>query len=146
MSSHRGKTSLLWVIGGLLLVALVGCQRARPSGVAGAVTFNGEPILAGNIRFDPLEETHGSGASTRIVDGRYTIERGNGLFAGRYLVAISATRNTGRTIAGEGLAGETNSIDEVVQYIPEKYNARSKLRSELTAGENAKDFTLNDAL
>jgi hypothetical protein len=113
--------------------------------VTGIVTFDGEPIESGNIRFDPLDETPGFGAATKIAGGMFTIDRGNGLFAGTYLVAISATRSTGRTIAGEGLPGEAESIAEVVQFIPEHYNARSQLRAALAPSENRLELALMSA-
>ena len=120
----------------------VGCSAGKPSSISGVVTFEGERIEAGNIRFDPLDETPGFGASTRIENGAFAIDEGEGLFAGTYMVSISATRPTGRTISGEGLPGEENVIQEVEQFLPACYNVKSELRAEVTGGANTKDFAL----
>ena len=73
---------------------------------------------------------------------QFSIPIDKGLVAGKYLVAITATRKTGKQIPGEGLYGETNSVDEEVQFIPAQFNARTNLTVELTAGENEKEFAL----
>ena len=142
MATKRSLPALCALVAILALFTL-GCSSARPSSVTGKVTFDGHPVDTGNIRFDPLEDTPGFGASTRIVGGEYAIPADAGLFAGNYLVAISATRPTGRTIAGEGLPGEANKIDEVEQYVPEKYNARSELRADLSPNANVVDYHLH---
>ena len=66
------------------------------------------------------------------------------LFAGEYLVAVSATRATGRMIPGEGLPGEPETVPEEEQYIPEEYNSRSQLRVTLEPGENQHEFALSN--
>ena len=131
-------------IAGLALPCLLaaGCGSGKPSAVSGSVTFDGDSVEAGNIRFDPLEETPGFGASTRITNGTYEIPADEGLYAGTYMVSISATRATGRTITGEGLPGEANTIEEVEQFLPAQYNAESQLRAELSPGSNRQDFPL----
>ncbi len=130
----------LLAVGAMLLVA--GCGSDATSWVAGTCSYDGTPIDEGQIRLFPLEGTPGHGAATRIVQGTYTFEPAAGLVAGEYLVAVSATRATGRMLAGEGLPGEPDVVPEIEQYIPERYNHASELRLTLEPGENQHDLAL----
>ena len=137
------RTFELWLtVFSLLSLLTAGCGPGKPSAVSGNVTFDGASVETGNIRFDPLEDTPGFGASTRITNGAYEIPAEDGLYAGTYMVSISATRPTGRTITGEGLPGEANTIDEVEQFVPPHYNTDSELRADLSPGSNRQDFSL----
>ena len=50
---------------------------------------------------------------------------------------------TGRMIAGEGIPGEPDTVPEIEQYIPERYNHASELRITLKPGENHHDLALS---
>ena len=124
----------------MLLVA--GCGAGETSWVSGACSYGGAAIDEGQIRLFPVEGTPGHGAATRIVQGTYAFEPAAGLVPGEYLVAVSATRATGRMLAGEGIPGEPNTVPEIEQFIPERYNHASELRLTLKPGENHHDLAL----
>lgn len=126
-----------------MVLALAGCGPGTSSSLLGTCSYGGAPIEEGNIRLFPIDGTPGHGAATRIEQGRFAFPPAAGLVAGEYLVAISATRATGRTVVGEGLPGEPATVPEIEQYIPERYNQDSQLRVTLKPGENEHDFTLS---
>jgi hypothetical protein len=75
----------------ILLGALAGCNRDATYPVSGSVTYNGEPLPAGEIWFDPDPSRGKSGLQgfAPIKDGRYdTRENGKGVRGGAYLVRI----------------------------------------------------------
>ncbi len=127
---------------GIMLVG-TGCGSGERSWVSGTCSYGGAAIDEGQIRLFPVEDTPGHGASTQIVKGVYAFEPDAGLVAGEYLVAVSATRATGRMIAGEGIPGEPDTVPEIEQYIPERYNHASELRITLKPGENHHDLALS---
>lgn len=125
------------------MLTAAGCGPGSTGWLSGTCSYGGAPIEEGHIRLFPIGGTPGHGAAVRIEQGRYTFAPAAGLVAGDYLVAISATRATGRTVAGEGLPGEPETVPEIEQYLPERYNLDSTLRITLKPGENEHDFTLS---
>ena len=120
-----------------------GCGSRGASSVTGTVSFAGQPVEEGALRFFPVEGTPGDGAGATISQGSYEIAKAARMAAGKYRVSITATRSTGRDIPNpEPMPGEPAMVSEVVQYIPEQYNTRTTLQVELGAGENRKDFDL----
>ena len=121
-----------------------GCGSKGTSCAAkGSVSFAGQPVEDGALRFFPVEGTPGDGAGATISRGTYDIAMDKGLVAGKYRVSITATRSTGRDIRNpEPMPGEPAMVPEIIQYIPEQYNTRTTLQVELDAGENRKDFEL----
>ena len=122
------------------LAFLLGCggpDSGRAS-VSGKVTFDGEPVKAGQIAFEP--QGPGRMGIAQIVDGAYQMPPQQGPTPGKYTVRITADRPTGKTApdAGGRSGGETYE-----QYIPAKYNTRSELSVEIGAEPNAvHDFAL----
>ena len=111
--------------------------------VSGEVTFEGQPVADGNIRFNPVGGTPGPGASAKIKDGKYQISMDQGMLAGKHVVLISATRGTGRMIkVEENLGSGPAEQEEIVQYIPDRYNRKMELTYEAKPGGNTKNFTL----
>lgn len=132
---------LVLTIGGVLL-ALAGCSEQAPAKLSGEVTFDGKP-LTGVMRLFPSEGNVGKAAGTEVRDGRYTLGETAGLVAGAYRVEIQATKPTGKKVPRTEIRpGESEFLEEVVQFIPEKYNVKSTLRVELTTGDNEKTFDL----
>lgn len=133
------------LVAGMLagMLAASGCTPLPvPAGCQGEISYEGKPVATGHIRFFPLSGTRGPGASTIVRDGRYLISVGPGLTEGVYLVAVMATRPTGRKLRPEpGYEGE-GPVAEEESYIPERFNASSRLRVTLAAGENNHDFHL----
>lgn len=121
-----------------------GCGSRGVSSVTGTVSFAGQPVEEGALRFFPVEGTQGDGAGATISQGTFEIGREARMRAGKYRVSITATRSTGRDIRNpEPLPGEPAMVAEVVQYIPEQYNVRTTLEVELDGGENQTEFDLS---
>src|SRR5262245_35718299 len=77
-----------------ILVALAiasGCSD-DPLGrraVSGTVKFDGAPLQAGNISFQPTEGQPTYGGAT-ITDGKFSLPRDQGLVNGKYQVSINS--------------------------------------------------------
>jgi hypothetical protein len=81
-----------------LTLLLVGCggddvSRYR---LQGSVTFNGQPVPAGTIRFEPDEAAGNKGASGSaiIVDGKYDT-KDKGIIGGPHIVYIDGAEKGG---------------------------------------------------
>jgi hypothetical protein len=126
----------------VLLVA-VWCGCGNNDGrlaVSGNVKLDGKPLPEGSIEFLPIAGTGGPTAGATIEEGKYRIAAGRGLFAGQFRVKISAQRNTGRQ-AMDPYRGVKYDVQE--QYLPARYNRKSRLEAVLTAeGANVFDFDL----
>ncbi|WP_145266689.1 hypothetical protein [Calycomorphotria hydatis] len=80
----------------MLTVAAVGCG-GNPDGpqrysLSGSVTYNGQPVPAGNILLSPNREKGNSGPATvaSINDGKYETFPGKGMVGGHFVVTITA--------------------------------------------------------
>lgn len=135
-----------WCAAAGLLLCLAGCKPSPVhSGCQGEVSYEGKPVANGQIRFFPLSGTPGPGASTTVRDGRYHVAVGPGLTAGTYLVAVMATRSTGRKLRPEPGYEAAGPVAEEESFIPERFNASSELRVTLGPGENNHDFHMPTA-
>ncbi|NOY42220.1 MAG: hypothetical protein GXP26_10335 [Planctomycetes bacterium] len=131
----------IFVFGTLLFTA--GCGSSEVAWVSGKVTYAGEEVSEGALRFFPTEGTPGSGAGAKIIDGHYeiTIEMAEKrrLVAGGYRITVVASRKTGKMFPhpdGEGM------VEHSQMYIPNRYNMQTQLEAELQPGENAHDLIL----
>ena len=99
--------------------------------------------------FYPEPGTRGPTAGGKIVDGEFTVAAEKGTMEGTFRVQISATRKTGKKVfdpTAEMLdSGSTDGmIDEIVQYIPARYNKQSELTADVVdGGENRFEFALS---
>lgn len=130
-----------------MIAILPGCGQGKPCSVSGKVKYAGEPVKSGSLRFDPVGDTPGDVGKALITNGEYKIPRDAGMKAGKFLVSIYATRETGKTVTSpeqvEG--GKSAAVKEAVQYIPSKYNTKSTLNVDLQPDDNTKDFDLQAA-
>lgn len=131
----------------LLFAILWGClvSGCRPDGpphfaVSGQITYDGQLVTNGNIGFIPTNTSTGKSAGCDVVDGRYEIPRYEGLPSGSYKVVIYAERPTGRRLQAD--EGSSEMVDQLEQYIPEIYNARSRLMVEITEDREVLNFDL----
>lgn len=120
----------------LLLPLGLGCgQDAPPTAeVSGRVTFDSQPIEAGDILFLPVDK-HLAPEAGKIIRGRYRMTAK----VGKSRVEIRANRAgpDAETFEGQPLASN---------YIPTRYNTETELTAEVTAsGENHFDFALESA-
>ena len=76
-----------------------GCGSANgPQVIHGSLTVGDRSPDTGEIRFVPIEGTHGSMNAAAIVQGEYRIEGRGGLPVGKYRVEIIAKKNTGQKV------------------------------------------------
>lgn len=134
-NSHRRRGCFCLV----LMLALAGCGSKRPAAsVSGAVKYGKDAVAVGSIRFDPVDANDAKPVGGPIKDGKYEIPVDAGLVEGTYFVAIYATRETGKMVAPAERLNNAPATPskEVVQYIPEAYNANTSLKVTLKAGAN----------
>jgi hypothetical protein len=130
MPSLRDKFGGFTVLA-LVCLALSGCDSdgIATYPVSGSVTFDGQPVAAGEIIFRAADGTQASYAA-KIHDGRYELDS----TAGAKRVEITAHRSveTPPSPSGEGTINHQ-------MYIPARYNEQSELTAEVSA-QGANDF------
>ncbi len=131
----------------ILLINTVGCSENDPNRVhvSGSVTYQGEPVGDGFIRFMPKLGTKAPSSGGFIIDGKYTIDAKGGVPHGTHQVWIEAYRPDPRYQNGEELPDGFMDADELKeQYLPEQFNRKSEL--EITIAPDSepieKDFHL----
>ena len=134
-----------WFLAVLLVVA-AGCGRNTGKvSIGGDVSYDGEPVASGTIVFMPVEGTQGPSTGGGIEAGRYQVPAQKGpLAGGRYKVEITAMRKTGKTLPNL-FDPKGQPLEAVEQFVPESYNARSKLMVTVTPGANKADFPLRSS-
>lgn len=119
----------------LICLAAVGCGSAGEGVlVAGAVTYNGQPIDQGEIIFTPAESSKPSVAG-QIAAGKYECQ----IPPGRNQVRITAYREVPGKVDRSN-PGEESPVVEM--YLPDQYNARSTLEVSVDQPNAALDFPL----
>ena len=116
-----------------LLAASIGCSEEKFGQVSGRVTFEGKPVAAADLEFQP--EVAGAAPSYARADddGRYTLKYSaskSGAEVGTHLVKITTARRI------------DDGARKVKEKLPAKYNRNSDLLREVKAGENVIDFEL----
>ncbi|MGL4552563.1 MAG: hypothetical protein ACRC33_15430 [Gemmataceae bacterium] len=122
-----------------LLVAALGCGPGgiRREVVHGKVTFKGQPVSAGQIRFliDSMPTAMG-----QISKGAYRIDHLGGVPVGSGKVEIEGFEET-KKVVFTSIDGKKTM--EANQVLPAKYNEKSELKVDITAGgTNEKNFEL----
>ncbi len=141
----------------VLLVALLGCGESGPAmgTVSGRVTFEGEPVPVGTVRFWPQSGRPATGDLDE--QGRFeltTFESGDGALVGSHTVTIDAH-------VVEGAAPKMDSLEQEMEVfsdpstprvraqrirwlVPERYSTPkgSQLTATVEPGENQIDFPL----
>jgi hypothetical protein len=118
-----------WYLGAGLFCALllVGCYGKNTTyTVTGTVMFEGKPLPDGDIIFLDPDNKVGPDAG-KVVDGKFSFKAK----AGKKRVEIRASRKEKLPPGKTGAMGETEMN---VDYIGEKYNSKSELTAEVTAG------------
>ncbi|MGI9429561.1 MAG: hypothetical protein ACR2NM_12940 [Bythopirellula sp.] len=125
----------------IVAISLTGCEpTSGRESVAGIVSFAGQQLADGNILFRPIGD--GQTAGAKISQGKFKIPRDPGLLPGKYRVEIKAMRAVGKKYT-DSESGE--EVQDREQYIPARYNTRTELTCEVTAGgENRFDFELTE--
>jgi hypothetical protein len=124
-----------------LLVAVVGCGVGGTitprEPVSGTVTFDGHPLEAGTIQFQPAGRAEGVAAWAPITAGHFDVPRHQGPVPGKYTVAIfSAPGDRPAGGSAEATVPVPRARDRSARAaaIPARYNARSELTAEVKAG------------
>jgi hypothetical protein len=108
--------------------------------VSGRVTFEGKPLAAGLIQFQPAGQEATAGTAP-VADGRYAIRKDGGLVPGKYRVAIT----TPVAEAGPAPALPGDEKPPPREPIPARYNAKSTLAADVAkGGPNTFDFDLKE--
>jgi hypothetical protein len=112
--------------------------------VSGTVTFNGAPLKAGRIEFQPTSANETVAGVAGIVDGRYSIAQADGLVPGKYLVMITGPLAPPAP-PKEEMPGQRLPVAPAKELIPAKYNTKSELTAQVTKeGPNTFDFKLTE--
>jgi hypothetical protein len=127
-----------------LCCVVSGCGDSDSLGrraVSGSVTFHGQPLDYGAIRFEPKDQDQGVGGGAVIEAGKYYIDQELGLPPGSYKVWITAS-GTANEAPVEEAPGETPR-NLAKERIPPQYNVNTQLVAEVTAaGDTEFNFDL----
>ncbi len=138
MTSSRTFTITVLV---LSFVTLAGCGsgdgRERIP-VSGTVTYQGQPVANGEIRFQPIEGTKTSPSGATIKDGQYKVTARGGLPVGKFCVVITAFRPEARQALKKQKGGIGDDGKLLLQFLPPKYNNKSELTISINLEEEAK--------
>jgi hypothetical protein len=133
----------------LLLAVTWGCGRDGPPRriVVGNVTYQGQPVADGQIRFTPMKGSKGPVSMTKIVDGQYSVDHQGGVPVATQRVEILAYQADPKYKGREKDVPPMFSPSEwppKLQYLPPKYNTNSVLEVVIDSGrgELRKDFAL----
>ncbi|MEX2170930.1 MAG: hypothetical protein WD851_16550 [Pirellulales bacterium] len=130
------------LLGCSVLLVTLGCRGGDEIDrvmVSGNVSYNGQPVEKGQIRFIPTDGTQGPLTVDPIDDGYYTTENTGGVPVGTHRVEILG-------YDGEEYANAPTGpgAPPVRQLLPKKYNKESELKVTLQSGqdEDNLDFDL----
>jgi hypothetical protein len=115
------------------LLALCGCGASDKTDVSGTVKLDGEPIPEGDISF--VITGSGKSGNGKITNGKYSAQ----VPPGKAKVQINASKSMPLPPGEKGMDGKT---EEVRQYIPDKYNAKTELTADITGPNPSLNFDL----
>lgn len=126
----------------------VGC-RHEPARVvvSGTVTYQGQPVHRGEIRFIPTKGSTGPVCTADIVAGKYQAGFRGGVIVGTARVELFAFRadspSAGHPTAEEIVGGSLIAERLGEQYLPAKYNTQSELETTIPRQRDVcRDFAI----
>ena len=128
------QLGLMRLAGVAAFILFTGCREGSHLDrveVRGRVTYQGQPVDNGEIRFAPLDGTRGPVAGAPIAKGEYVVNHRGGVPLGGHRVEIEGYRKGGKSNSATEREG---GIRE--QYLPAKYNVKSELAAQI-AGSSA---------
>jgi hypothetical protein len=141
----------LFVLGCVLVIA-GGCGsgvRAIDGSVpvSGTVTFNGQPLEQGMVRFAPEGGGKTQPATGQIKNGKFTMQTtasSPGVVAGKYKVSIISNKPFSPPALKPGTPPDPKAKFEPESLIPKKYNdiKTSGLEADVTAAVTSLTFAL----
>lgn len=128
-----------WLTLTVAIICIPACQRGPENvGASGVVTLDGKPLPEGVVVFEPLNALKGQIREATVANGAFALPDAQGVPAGmEFRVLIKGFRKTGRKYPA---ADPSLAYDEVEQYLPEKYNAKSDLRAVFAAVKEDNQF------
>jgi hypothetical protein len=125
------------------LILFFGCGRGGLERIAiqGNVTFEGQPLMEGDIVFAPRQQGLPMSVG-EISSGKFSIPKDKGPSPGSYDVKISGYRKTGRKVAPSPYTEQRQEAEEIEQFLPAKFNEATELHAEFIAGQSTIDFAL----
>ena len=135
-----------------VIVAITGgCGPSGPERavLSGAVTYQGQPVKEGVIRFIPIKGTEGPSWGAHIIDGQYKAAGKGGVPVGTHKVEILAYRTKPQPARSTGPPQSGFELDAPApreQYVSEKYNTKTELEITIPPGSGkvVKNFDLTD--
>ena len=122
-------------------VFLTGCgSESGPERVvvSGTVSFNGQPIQSGLIRFRPMRGTNAPVSGAEILNGVYSVTAWGGVPVGKHKIEVFAHRTGSQeenTTPNSPFLDMNTSV-RGGQYIPEKYNTKTVLEISIPSGSD----------
>jgi len=132
-----------WAAALLFSLALLGCGQRSDCTASGTVTFDGEPVPDGDIIFRDVENKVAPGYG-KIKDGTFTFP----VKPGKKKIEIRAFRVMKEPTEKPGalppgFSGAKGQSQRRVNYIPARYNTKTELTADVTAGDpNQYEFKL----
>jgi hypothetical protein len=131
----------------IAVAALGGCHGNRGPEraiVAGSVSYQGQPVVNGLIRFLADPESGMPTAGAFIVDGKYVADSHGGVPVGTHLVQIEAFRVAPTSGASGRSVQPGAGVTRGEQFLPEKYNVHTTLKVTIPSGSGkiTQDFDL----
>jgi len=128
-----GRASLLAAAFGL-----VGCEASKTGEVTGTVTVDGQvPARGSSITFFPVDGKSQTAGGV-LTDGKYTAT----VPIGTAKVEIRAPKPATRKVERGGKEGYETSPEFIEESLPAKYNDKTELTYEVTAGRQEKNWEL----
>jgi hypothetical protein len=135
----------------VVVVTVAGCSGGglEKSAISGRITFQGQPIEDGQIRFVPIKGTKGPATVGTIRGGNYTATARGGVPVGTLRVEVEAYRPLPGAMPytkeqAEGNRGVVAGDYPKKQFLPSKYNTNSTLEVTIESGNKTvtKDIEL----
>ena len=149
MLSHAFKrTNRVTFCLAVAVFMITGCGKGRLERVpvSGTVSYDGQPVAQGTIRFAPLKGQPVPMSAAHIKDGKYNADSKGGVAVGEYRVEIEAFHKGKPTNPNRPLPpGVERSSTGWIQYMPPKYGTESELTFTVESGARGitKDFDLS---
>lgn len=141
--SRSGRFKLFGLGFGVGAILLAGCGQDNELGrraVTGQVTFQGQPLEQGTIRFQP-QEAQGVASGAIVRQGKFEILEEQGLPPGKYQVQLSAAGAEGSGVDPTAPPGESKVVAK--ELIPATFNTKSTLVVEVVPeGDCQFDFVV----
>jgi len=135
---------LVEMVASAFLAGCSGGDELRREAVSGTVSFKGAPLKKGMIQFQPTSGNETTAGAAGIVDGKYSIDRDEGLVPGKYQVMITGILgpSDGAKAPKAAMPGDVLPVLPAKELIPAKYNVKTELTAQVASG-GANEFNFD---